>query len=190
MRAHPPARIETARLVLRPLAPDEAELLHDAIVVSLDELKRWMPWAVGEPKPLGETRRYIAESAAAFEAGEDFTYLVLSADESEVVGSTGLHPRCGEGCLEIGYWVRSDRAGRGYATEVTCALTRIGLGLDGVERIVIECDPENRASRRIPERLGYTLVEHRVRDVTGPDGAWRDTLRYEIRDVGDLTPPA
>jgi RimJ/RimL family protein N-acetyltransferase len=180
----PPRRIETERLVLRPLDPDEAQLLQDAIDASLPELKRWMPWAAKEPKPVEETRRYIEASREAFDAGEAFVYPILSADEREVVGSTGIHTRCGDGAVEIGYWIRTDRTGLGYATEITRALTRIGLSLDGVERVVIECDAGNHRSRRIPERLGYTLVERRVEETAGADGVAAETLLYEIRDPG------
>ncbi len=92
----------------------------------------------------------------------------------------------GDGCLEIGYWIRSDRTGRGYATETTHALARIAHGLDGIERVIVCCDPENHASRRIPERLGFTLVEHRVGDTEGPDGEPRDTVEFELRDLRSL----
>jgi RimJ/RimL family protein N-acetyltransferase len=188
-RIHPPRRIETERLVLRPLELDEAQLLQDAIDASVPELQRWMPWAAGEPKPVEETRAYIEASRAKFEAGEDFAYPILTADETEVVGSTGFHVRCGEGCVEIGYWIRSDRTGRGYATEVTHALTRIALAMDGVERVILEVAPDNHASRRVPERLGFPMVGRREMDMGVGDGEVRDWLVYELRDLGSLLEP-
>lgn len=188
-RIRPPLRIETERLVLRRLELDEARLLQDAIDASVPELKRWMPWAAKEPKRVEETRAYIETSRARFEAGEDFAYPILSADESEVVGSSGLHVRCGKGCVEIGYWIRSDRTGRGYATEVTYALTRIALALNGVDRVILEVAADNHASRRVPERLGFPMVERRKGDMEVGDGEIRDSLVYELRDLGSLLEP-
>jgi len=184
MDARPPRRIETKRLVLRPLEPEEAHLLKAAVDASLEALKAWVPWAAGEPTSLEEKRAYLARAALAFDAGEDFTYPILNSYEDEVVGSSGLHLGCGEGCLEIGYWIRTDRAGNSYATEAAAALTEIALGLDGVHRVIIRCDPDNRASRRVAEKLGYTLVERRSDDFTTPRGELRDTLVYELRSRG------
>jgi RimJ/RimL family protein N-acetyltransferase len=186
MSASPPRRIETDRLVLRALEPDLAPLVKAAIDASLPELKAWLPWAAGEPTPIEEKVAYAEGAAAAFDAGEDFTYAILDPTETEALGSSGLHARCGEGCLEIGYWIRTDRTGEGLATEAAGALTRVALGLAGVERVVIECDPDNVPSRRIPERLGYTLIEHRVGDIVGPEGEPRDTLRFELASAPPL----
>ncbi|MDQ3642840.1 MAG: GNAT family N-acetyltransferase, partial [Actinomycetota bacterium] len=76
----------------------------------------------------------------------------------ELVGGFGLHDRRGPGILEIGYWVRSDRTGRGYATAAARALTAVALdSFPEVSRIEIRCDPANRASAAIPAKLGYVL---------------------------------
>jgi len=61
---------------------------------------------------------------------------------------------------EIGYWVRSDRTGRGYATAAARALTRAALQASPlVHRVQIRCDPANLASAAIPPKLGYRLDE-------------------------------
>ena len=177
----PPRRIETSRLVIRCWAPEDAVLLRDAVDGSLDHLREWMPWAVDEPASLEETRSRLATYAERFRAGEDFTYGIFTSDEAEVVGGCGLHPRIGPGGLEIGYWVRKSRIGRGLATEMARALTDAAFGVPGIERVQIQCDPDNRRSANIPRKLGFELVEHRVADGVDPDGEPRDTLVFEVR---------
>ena len=129
-----------------------------------------------------DTRELLNGFREEFEAGDDFVYGIFDRSESEVLGGTGLHPRIGPGALEIGYWIRVDRIGDGLATEAARALTETGSALPGIERIVIKCDPENEASRRIPEKLGFTLLERIEDDRQTPEGRLRDTLVFEWRN--------
>ena len=76
-----------------------------------------------------------------------------------MLGGSGLHPRIGPGALEIGYWMRADAVGQGYATESTAALTRVAFEVADVERVEIHCSTENHASAAIPRKLGYSLRE-------------------------------
>ena len=80
---------------------------------------------------------------------------VFSPDDSRCVGGTGLHPRQGEGGVEIGYWVAADAIGRGYATELSAVLTRVGFACFGFDRVEIRIDPANEVSERVPARLGF-----------------------------------
>jgi RimJ/RimL family protein N-acetyltransferase len=152
-------RIETTRLVLRCWAPDDAELMKEAIDTSLDHLRPWMPWAESEPSTLEQKRQLLARFAEDFVRGEDAVYGIFEPDERRVVGSTGLHPRLDGNAREIGYWIRADATGRGLARESTAALTRVAFEVDGVERMEIHVDPDNVRSAAIPRRLGYELAD-------------------------------
>ncbi|MGA8147013.1 MAG: GNAT family N-acetyltransferase, partial [Gallionellaceae bacterium] len=99
----PPYRIETERLVIRCYETDDAALLKEAIDSSLEHLREWMPWADAEPQTLGEKTELIESFRAVWAAGENFVYGIFSADESRLLGGSGLHPRVGPGGLEIGY---------------------------------------------------------------------------------------
>ena len=90
-----------------------------------------------------------------FDLGQDFVFGIFAADESEVLGGSGLHTRAGEGGLEIGYWVRADRTRRGIATSVAAALTRVGIELAGADRIEILVEAGNEPSATIARRLGF-----------------------------------
>ena len=129
-----------------------------------------------------DTRELLNGFREKFEAGDDFVYGIFDRSESEVLGGTGLHPRIDPDALEIGYWIRVDRIGDGLATEAARALLEAGSDLPGIERIVIKCDPENEASRRIPEKLGFALLERVEDDRETPEGRLRDTLVFEWRN--------
>ena len=152
----PPYRIETERLVIRCYEPEDAPLLKEAIDSSLDHLRPWMPWARNEPQTLDEKVELLRSFRAQFDADENYPYGVFSADESRQLGGAGLHPRGGEGSLEIGYFIRADSIGQGLATEVTAVLTRAGIEKCGLVRMDVQVEPENERSIRIPRKLGFT----------------------------------
>jgi RimJ/RimL family protein N-acetyltransferase len=183
----PPYRIVTERLVLRCWDPRDAPLLEDALHSSLDHLRPWMPWAADEPRPIRERVALLRRFRGQFDVGQDFVYGVFAADESEVVGGTGLHTRVGEDALEIGYWIRASRIGRGLATELTAALTRVAFELCGVDRVEIRVDPANVASAAIPRKLGFAEeATLRRRLPAGRDAAPRDVVVFAL--FGDTFP--
>jgi RimJ/RimL family protein N-acetyltransferase len=158
----PPYRIVTERLVARCWEPRDAPLLKEAVDASLDELRPWMPWALDEPQTVEQKVQLLRSFRGQFDLGENFVFGLFSRDESEVVGGSGLHRRVGEGAFEIGYWIRSSRAGAGLGTEVAAALTRVGFELCGADRIEIRTEPGNERSIAIPRKLGY-VEEARLR---------------------------
>jgi RimJ/RimL family protein N-acetyltransferase len=174
--------------VLRCWEPTDAAALKEAVDSSLDHLQPWMPWAENEPQTVEEKIELLRSFRGQFDLGQDFVYGILSRDESEVVGGTGLHTRHGEGAFEIGYWIRASRIGEGLATESSAALTRVAFEVSDVDRVEIRVDPPNERSRRVPLKLGY--VEEatlRRRLEPGP----RDVVIYSIfRDGFEGTPAA
>ena len=159
-------------LVLRRWQPGDAPRILAAIERSLTELRRFMPWAMETPT-LESVGSYLE---IAWSPPESFGYGLIAAGEA--VGGFGLHARRGPGILEIGYWVRSDCTGRGYATAGAGALTSTAFEhFAGVDRVEIRCDPANVASARVAEKLGYRLdvaipVEVEAEAQTGVQQVW------------------
>jgi RimJ/RimL family protein N-acetyltransferase len=181
LKAPPPYRVVTERLVVRCWQPGDAPLLKEAVDASLEHLQAWMPWARDEPQPLEQKVELLRVFRGQFDVGENFVYGIFSADESQVVGGSGLHPRAGDDSLEIGYWIRESEIGRGYATEVTAALARVGLEVCAVDRIDIRVDPTNERSLAIPRKLGF--VEEGVlrrRLPSGPGEDPRDAALFAL----------
>jgi RimJ/RimL family protein N-acetyltransferase len=172
-----PEEIDVAAhgLVLRRWRPADVTGLLAAIEASLPELRRFMPWARERATP-ASVETYLA-GAWQVKPPETFGYGLFD-DGGEPVGGFGLHGRRGPGILEIGYWVRSDRTGRGYATAGARALTQASFEhFPEVDRIEIRCDPANVASAAIPPRLGYRLDRIEAVDVeadaqTGKQQVW------------------
>jgi RimJ/RimL family protein N-acetyltransferase len=172
----------TERLVIRCYDPADAPLVKDAVDSSLDHLRPWMPWAHEAPAPVEQTVELLRTFRGQFDLGQNFVYGMFSPDGTEVVGGTGLHPRVGEGAVEIGYWVRASRAGSGFGTEAAAALTRVAFEVSGVERVEIRVDPANAASLPIPRKLGFVEEGTLRRRLHGPDGTplQRDAVVFAL----------
>ena len=170
--------------------PRDAPLAKEAVDSSLEHLRPWMPWAHQAPQPVEATVELLRTFRGQFDLGQDFVYAMFSPDGAEVVGGTGLHPRVGEGAVEIGYWLRASRVGQGLATESSAALTRVAIEVCGIDRVEIRVDPANEASLAIPRRLGFVEEGTLRRRLHGPDGTplQRDAvvfalLREELADT-------
>lgn len=149
-------RIETERLTIRCFAPHDAQLLLNAIEASKEHLSAWMPWANAEhlfDDKLALVRQFRGE----FDMGIDYKFGIFNKEQTQLVGSAGLHTRVGEGAREIGYWINAGHTNKGYAFEAAAALTRIAFEIEDIKRVEIHCAPENEYSMRIPKKLGFHL---------------------------------
>lgn len=171
-----PAKLRTARLVLRPWRSDDRADLREALIESVEHLRPWIPWATPAAPTDAEVGERLTRWMDDFATGRHGVYAVRDHEE-RLIGGAGLYDRVGPGALEIGYWVRRTRAGAGYATEAADALTTAGFSLPGVTRLTMHCAPANTASRRVPEKLGYRLIEERP--IPFRDGVPQPTVIYQ-----------
>ena len=180
MVSGPAYRIHTRRLVLRCWEPADALLLKAAIDASLDHLRPWMPWAQHEPEELEAKIERLRRYRGNFDLDQDFVYGVFDRDETQVLGSSGLHTRVGKGAREIGYWIHADHVNQGLATETSAALTRVAFEVDVVGRVEIHCDPANKRSAAVPRKLGFMHeATLRKRKATG-NGEPRDDMVWTL----------
>jgi RimJ/RimL family protein N-acetyltransferase len=151
---------------------DQLDELMEAISLSYDELHRWMPWAAAMPSAEAELA-VLAIGVEAFEEDCEWQYLVRENCSGALVGGAGLRRRPGLDSLEVGYWTRSDRTGRGYATAAACALTSAAFAhVCAVDTVEIHTDAANLASAAIPPKLGFALArtEPRPPETRGATG--------------------
>jgi len=185
-----PERITSDRLLLRCWEPPDAPGLRAAIDVSLEQLREWLPWAVGEPTPVEELAIRLEGFAHRFRVGDEWAFGVLDLHGGEVLGGAGLHRREAPDALEIGYWLRADAVGRGLATEAVEALARVALGTGAVTRVEIRCDPRNTRSIAVARRAGFRHLRTLVAHSTSPAGETRDTMVWERGYLLDPAIPA
>jgi RimJ/RimL family protein N-acetyltransferase len=144
-------RIETARIVLRPLTPEDEAAL--ATVLSDAETMRWYP----RPLTRDEVREWIERQLGRYSSSTGLLGLV-EKQTGRLIGDCGPVWQEVEGRteLEIGYHVSRERWNQGFATEAARVVIDYAFENLGVERVVSMIRPENLASRRVAEKNGLT----------------------------------
>jgi RimJ/RimL family protein N-acetyltransferase len=146
------APLRTDRLLLEPIGSEHAAALWSGTEASLPDLERWMLWAVAATRE--GTDAFTAEAEREWEEGTAFHFTIT--EEGHLAGALGLEVRAPINRIgEIGYWIRSDRAGRGLATEAGEAVVAFGFEMVGLYRIELRAGVANAASQRVAEKLGF-----------------------------------
>ena len=86
---------------------------------------------------------------------------------------------------ELGYILHPSYQCRGYGSEAAAALVRQALTAGGMHRVVAHCNPENTASWKLLEKIGFRregLLKQNIffrRSLTG-EPLWTDTYVYAL----------
>lgn len=144
--------LTTARLRLEPIDPGHAEELWRATEASLPELRPWMFWAA--QADAGSTRAFTEGAPREWEEGVGYHFVIR--DRDGMAGALGIEvPVPVRRLGEVGYWVASSRAGRGYATEAGSALVSFAFDVLELYRLELRAGVENPATQRVAEKLGF-----------------------------------
>lgn len=152
------ALIETKRLLIKPYDISDVEHLYElqkhpktnrfmpSPSYSLEEIQDIILWSI-EMNKKNNVNNIAKFNLSIFEkASQDF------------IGYCGLGPLDFEiTSTEMYYALSYDKWGKGYATEATYALLQYAFLKIGIERVVAVVFPENKASIRVVEKLGFQL---------------------------------
>lgn len=170
-------RLETPRLVLREKRDDDvAAILRWA---SDAEVVRLVQWG---PNDEAMTRAYleVAKRAREAEPRVDFELGITLRGADELVGACGLRIVSHASAHgDLGYTLRRDLWGQGYATEAARALVDFGVDVLHLHRIWATCHVDNAASARVLEKIGMRR-EGRLRENVKQRDGWRDSWLYAL----------
>lgn len=137
----------------------KGERLRDGHFETLNALHRdaRVMATLGGVRPPEETRAFLGRQLAHWdEHGFGLLMFFAKADAAFVARAGLRRVRIGgREEVELAYAVAADHWGHGYATELGQALLDAGFGELGLDEIVYFTWSENRASRRVMEKLGF-----------------------------------
>lgn len=164
--------MQSTRLRLREFQLSDYKMVHS--YASDADLVKFMPWG---PNTENETRAFLTRN---FKYQSDiprknFDMAITDASTGEYLGSAGLMVRSYEsGVGFIGYILKREAHGKGYATEASEALLKFGFETLGLHRIEATCDEKNAASFKVMQRIGMHK-EGLLRDNMMVKGSRRST---------------
>ena len=140
-----------------------------------DHLGPWLPW-VPLVRAARDVARFIAVSQAAWQGRHELACALRL--HGRIVGGIGIvHADHENECVSLGYWLDHELCGQGLMTTAVQAMTTWCLTDHAQHRVQIQAAVDNVASRRIPERLGFTQ-EGLLRQAAIVAGVRQDMVLY------------
>jgi RimJ/RimL family protein N-acetyltransferase len=143
-------------LLLRAFRLEDAEAVGEAVTESLGQLSVWLPWC-DEKYTIADTIEFLKGRGAAFQDTAEHAFVIIERASGRVVGATGINQvDRGTRRANLGYWLRTNATGRGYAVTSTRMVARWAFETQHLERIEIVVAVGNQASQRVAQRAGAT----------------------------------
>jgi RimJ/RimL family protein N-acetyltransferase len=158
-------------LVLRPWTEDDVPTITAAC--QDPEIQRWIP-AIPRPYTEQDALRFIR---GEFRANPGHQFAVT--ENGTVVGAIGMavnENRNGH----IGYWCAQESRGRGITTRALRAICRWGFDELALQRLELITDPDNVASQRVAEKVGFRREGVLRSHLLHPDGRRRDSVMFSL----------
>lgn len=171
----PPFRtIRTDRLALRALSLEDAPAVH-AVLRDPDSMRFWYHTPHTD---LEQTRALMRDSLLSDDGG--LRLWAITTDGGQWLGNVSLfrHGKT-DGLLWLGYILAPGARGRGYAREAARAALAYAFADWGAHRVEANLDPENLASARLLEDLGFRREGTQIQNFRLGD-EWKDTALYGL----------
>jgi RimJ/RimL family protein N-acetyltransferase len=172
-----PVTLEGERIVLRELTDGDAPAVHKW--ARDRDTVRWVPLGpLDRPATVQYVAQLITQSRRVPRLG--YTLAIERREDRTILGTVSVeidsfeHKRA-----ELGYILRRDAWGHGYATEAATAARDFAFSQLGVYRLWAVCDPDNPASSAVLRKIGMRL-EGVMRGVLLVRGTRRDSLLHAM----------
>jgi RimJ/RimL family protein N-acetyltransferase len=152
--AAPPAAVDDGVVRIRRPRPDDAAAVYAAVDASRAALQQWMPWATPD-YGLTDAQAWIALAAGDWPRGTLCPFVIEDVAGGELLGACGIDlVDAADRTHKLGYWVRSDRTGRGIARRAARLAAVYAFEHLDAERIEILVATANARSLAVAEALG------------------------------------
>ncbi len=143
--------LETERLSLRPVQEADKPFLY-TLLGHPEVMRYWLGGRAMTPEEVDELTAHYS--------GDYESLLVTEKATKKAVGLAGIVPcdYLGVADYEFGWGLLPEAWGKGYATEMTHALTEVGFRELPLKRLLALAHPANTASWRVLEKAGMSFV--------------------------------
>lgn len=185
-----PEQIETPRLILNMPKAGFGPKLYHAIHDGYEDYITWLNWP--KTKPTADTlEEECRKHHADFILRDCIRYLIIEKETLDIVGRCAFPPPQANWAIPqfgISYFIRQTKRSKGYATEASHAMAYLAFRILGAKKVEIYCDAENKASHRIPLKLGFIPEYKQKGGWPRYDGQLAELHTYSIFSETDLPP--
>jgi [ribosomal protein S5]-alanine N-acetyltransferase len=168
--------LDTERLRLRPLVEADVPALF-AIFSDPQAMRYWSRTAMTDA---AEAAELLAEIRHCAEVGTLYQWGIARREDDLAIGTCTLHRIDPEHRrAEIGYILRRDHWGRGFAHEALVTFVDHAFDAFALHKLEADIDPRNAASIRSVERLGFKR-EGLLRERYRVGGEIQDSAMYGL----------
>ena len=170
-------KLHTKRLKLEKLEMKHAESFYSyRSDAETNKYQGWIPYALEDCKHFIKNR--VAKEFNT--EGTWFQFAILHKESNELIGDLGVHFLEGdEHQVEIGCTIAKKYHGKGYANEALSKLIDNLFRDLKKHRITASIDPNNLASAKMVEKLGFRKEAHFKESIL-MNGTWVDDVIYAI----------
>lgn len=176
-----PVTLEGSVVRLEPVRLDHAAQFWDIAKDDLDDIFRWMPYAMGTREDFD---RLVAKASTEQERGESVVFATVEKSSGRVIGSTRfMNIDRANRRVEIGStWIAPPWQRTAVNTEAKYLMLRHAFEVWGCIRVELKTDALNQKSRNAILRIGAKEEGTLRRHVITHTGRVRDTVYFSILD--------
>ena len=145
---------ETDRLFIRPYRADDYE--ESYALMQDKELYRFLHFDVMNADEYQGLFHWLIQSYESKGNDYKYSFAIILKETNQLIGWAGVgNLDLLENEKEIYYLIGQQHWGNGYAYEAAKEVVKYAFNSRGLNRVVAKVDPDNAASKRIIEKLGF-----------------------------------
>ena len=139
---------------LRDITLDDAPAIYHIIENTREYLRKWLPF-IGYSDSVTDAEEFII-SVTGKKPMQDMVFTMVY--DNEIVGIVGYkNINTLNRKLEIAYWLHEEARGKGITSRACAKLVEYAFTKLRMNRVQIKVAVDNETSKRIPQKLGFTL---------------------------------
>ena len=165
--------LNTHRLVLRQLVPEDAEAYHQ----HLDTVSPRI-WGL-RYDTVDKTRTSLAVSQKGFQNKAAIRWAITRKEQNDLIGEIKLFDFVHGSKAEIAYWLTENQRQQGFGFEAGQCVLKFAFEVLGLHRVEAYAQPVNNASLALLEKLGFTK-EGVLRKFRREGEQWQDFVVFGL----------
>ena len=169
--------LNTERLVLRQLTPEDAEVYHhQQMTAQALSGASGAAWSFGgEMESVEKARSWIGFANNAWKKKSRLRWGICLKSDKALIGTCELFDFSNQSKAEIGYWLGAEHQCKGLMSEAITEVVKFGFESMNLHRIYAVTSVSNLPSLRMLEKAGFQqegiLRQHSLRN-----GVWDDSI--------------